>query len=72
MKQLNLITLLNNMKVSELIDKLKNLPQDAQVNILADNDGPDSHNLYSNFQYCNMDEDHIHFDAKRNLVQLGG
>jgi hypothetical protein len=60
------------MKVSELIDKLKNLPQDAQVNILADNDGPDSCNLYSNFRYCNMDEDHIHFDAKRNLVQLGG
>ena len=56
------------MKVSELIDKLKNLPQDAQVKILTDSDGLDS----TNFRYCNMDEDHIHFDAKRNLVQLGG
>jgi hypothetical protein len=60
------------MKVSELIYKLKNLPQDAQVNILADNNGPDSHNLYSNFQYCNMNEDHIDFDNKKNIVNIGG
>lgn len=59
------------MKVSELIDKLKNLPQDAQVKILADSDGIDSTNFHANFRYCDMDEDHIHFDTKRNLVQLG-
>ena len=66
------------MKVSELIDLLKDYPQDAQVKILSDIDGQpsrnglDSCNYYATFRYYNMNKDHIDFYKERNIVQLGG
>jgi hypothetical protein len=58
------------MILSELIDKLKELPQDAQVKILAEN--TEYSDFYTSIKYFNMDDDHIHFDKQKNILQLGG
>ena len=58
------------MKVSELIEKLKELPQDANVEILYESVNPDEY--YSRAKYCNMDEYNIYFNTFQNIVQLGG
>ena len=58
------------MKVSELIDKLKNLPQDAEVKILGEN--TEYSDFYTSINYFKMDEDHIHFCKQENIGELGG
>jgi hypothetical protein len=58
------------MKVSELIEKLKDLPQDAEVKILGED--IEYSDFYTKINYFKMDEDHIHFYKQTNIVELGG
>lgn len=60
------------MILSELLDKLKELPQDAQVKILGEILNTEHSDFYTSIRYYNMDDDHIHFDKQKNILELGG
>lgn len=55
------------MKVSELIEKLKDLPQDAEVKLMCDI------GVYADSYYAmvKMNNNHIDYKPKKNEVELG-